>query len=103
MKHMFKIVGVCSFAGAPMPGLRGLPPAAVPSRQVAKSASALPGGPRRRPLSRPREGSAVGSIVSRALADDSDSSASDASRHVAGGAARDALSGAPDESDSFDF
>jgi hypothetical protein len=41
--------------------------------------------------------------VSRALADDSDSSASDASRHVAGPAARDALSGAPDESDSFDF
>ena len=90
--------------GSPFsPAARGLPPAAVPSRQVAKSASALPGGPRRRPLSRPREGSAVGSIVSRALADDSDSSASDASRHVAGGAARDALSGAPDESDSFDF
>jgi len=29
MKHMFKIVGVCSLAGAPMPGLRGLPPAAA--------------------------------------------------------------------------
>ena len=84
-------------------GREGLPPAAVPSRQVATSASALPGGPRRRPLSRPREGSAVGSIVSRALADDSDSSASDASRRVAGDAARDAFSGAPDESDSFDF
>ena len=90
--------------GSPFsPAARGLTPAAVPSRQVAKSASALPGGPRRRPLSRPREGSAVGSIVSRALADDSDSSASDASRRVAGDAARDAFSGAPDESDSFDF
>ena len=90
--------------GSPFsPAARGLPPAAVPSRQVATSASALPGGPRRRPLSRPREGSAVGSIVSRALADDSDSSASDASRRVAGDAARDAFSGAPDESDSFDF
>ena len=45
--------------------------------------------------------SAVGSVVSRTLADDPDSSASDASRAM-GAAARDAPSGALDESDSFD-
>ena len=78
-------------------------PAAVSSRAL--PGGTLPGGPRRRPLSGPKTThgrSAVGSIVSRALADDSDSSASDASR-AAGATAREPPSGALDESDSFDF
>ena len=78
-------------------------PAAVSSRAL--PGGTLPGGPRRRPLSGPQTThgrSAVGSIVSRALADDSDSSASDASR-AAGATAREPPSGALDESDSFDF
>jgi hypothetical protein len=78
-------------------------PAAVSSRAL--TGGTLPGGPRRRPLSGPQTThgrSAVGSIVSRALADDSDSSASDASR-AAGATAREPPSGALDESDSFDF
>ena len=44
---------------------------------------------------------ALPGATSRALADDPDSSASDASRAM-GAAARDAPSGALDESDSFD-